>query len=175
LEITLLSQQELDQIAVPLSDCLKPITDQLADLCQCIKDYAQQPGSQPCNTFPFFFRGSVTQTAICHKASSLLQVPSGQTATVTQVAFSERYPGTLYGAHFMLMVNDNLEPTMPRIDHPMGDSIGTGAGTRICLQEQDILSVMIQCSWTPATFTGIAETYIQTLFPFEISGFYEYK
>lgn len=171
----MLSQQDLEQIAVPLSDCLKPISEQLTNLCQCIRDYSQQPGVMPCNAYPLFYRGSVAQTVVCHIATSVFQVPKGQTATITRISLAERFPGTLYGANFMLLVNDNFEPTMPRVDHPTGTGLETGRGTRICLEEQDIVSVMMQCSWTPIVYVGAATTVIQTMFPFEIEGYFEYK
>lgn len=165
-----------EMIAAPLNDILEPFFNKMAEkFCECIQNYAQQPGVQPCQAFPFFINGSVSQTFVCHKASNLIQIPKGQTATITRLAFAERYPGTLYGANFMLLVNDNFSPELPRIDSPVGGGLGMAQGTKICLQDQDILSVMIQCSWTPTTFTGIESTYVQTLFPFQISGFYEYK
>ena len=152
-----------------------PLAGVFTSLCECIRDYAQQPGVKPCNAYPLFYKGSVAQIARCHIASSVFQVPKGQTATITRISLAERYPGTLYGANFLLLVNDNVDPTFPRVDHPTGTGLETGVGTRICLEEQDIVSVMIQCSWVPATFSGISATYIQTLFPFEIEGFFEYK
>ncbi len=154
--------------------CAAALAGPLSELCQCIRDYAQQPGAKPCDSYPLYYRGSVAQVARCHIATSVFQVPKGQTATITRISFAERYPGTLYGANFILLVNDNVDPTFPRVDHPTGTGMETGKGTRICLAEQDIVSVMIQCSWAPTTFSGISATYIQTIFPFEIEGFFEY-
>lgn len=171
-----LGQNTPDQemIAVPMNDLFGSLCDQMANLCECIKSYAQQPGSAPCGSFPFLLKGSVTQLEVCHTASSVYQVPKGMTATITRVAFYERYPGTLYGATFMLMVNDNLSPEFPRMDHAVG-SVSTPLGTRICLQDQDIVSVLIQCSWTPAVASTITSTYVQMVYPYEITGFYEFK
>lgn len=160
-------------IALPLAE--GPLVEVFKQLCECIKSYAQQPGVVPCNAYPMYYRGSVAQTFVCHIATSVFQVPKGQTATITRISLAERYPGTLYGANFLLLVNDNFDPSFPRVDHPTGTGMETGRGTRICLQEQDIVSVMIQCSWLPSQFTGIATTYTQTLFPFEIEGYFEYK
>ncbi len=152
-----------------------PLAEQFKDLCECMKGVSQQPGVMPCNQYPLYYRGSVVQQFVCHTATSVFQVPKGQIATITRIAFAERYPGTLYGANFFLMVNDNFDPALPRIDHPVGTGIETGRGTRICLQEQDIVSVMIQCSWIPIEFTGQSVTYTQTLYPYEIEGYFEYK
>ena len=168
--------EDKEMIAAPLCDILAPFLDKISEkFCECLKATSQQSGVAPCNSYPFFFRGSTAQTSTCHVASYAFQVPKGQIATITRIAFQERYPGTLYGANFMLMVNDNFSPNFPRVDHPVGNGLQTGSGTRICLEEQDIVSVMIQCSWLPVQFTGIATTYIQTLFPWEIEGFFEYK
>lgn len=172
--------EQYDLIAIKLADACAaalggPEGPLAKALCECIKSYGQQPGVRPCNTYPLFYRGSVVQTTTCHIATYAFQVPKGQTATITRIAFSERYPGTLYGANFMLLVNDNFDPSFPRVDHPVGNGLETGSGTRICLEEQDIVSVMLQCSWSPAQFDSIESTYAQTLFPFEIEGFFEYK
>jgi hypothetical protein len=164
-----------DACAAALADPAGPLAAGFAQLCECIKSAAQQPGSKPCNSYPLFYRGSVPQTFVCHTATTVFQVPKGQTATITRISLAERYPGSLYGANFMLLVNDNFDPSLPRVDHPTGTGMESGLGTRICIEEQDIVSVMIQCSWFPASFTGQAETYIQTLYPFEIEGFFEYK
>lgn len=164
-------------IGMPLASIcgdLANLTSQLGELCQCLRNFAQQPGVMPCGQYPLFFKGSIAQTLLCHQATSVFQVPRGQTATITRIALTERYPGTLYGANLMLLVNDNFSPSMPRMDHSMG-SLQTGLGTRICLEEQDIVSIMIQCSWYPVAFTGQESTYVETLFPFEIEGFFEYK
>ena len=152
-----------------------PLAEQFKELCDCLKGVVQAPGVMPCNQYPMYYRGAVQQTTICHVATTVFQVPKGQIATITRISLAERYPGTLYGANFMLLVNDNFNPTFPRVDHPVGTGMETGAGTRICLEEQDIVSVMIQCSWFPAVFDGILSTYTQTIFPFEIEGFFEYK
>lgn len=165
------STPDQEMIAVPLTEVF---CDQLDRLCECLKSYAQQPGVQPCGSFPFNFKGSITQLAVCHTVTTLFQVPKGMLATVTRVSFAERYPGTMYGANFMLVVNDNLAPEFPRMDHSVG-SISTPQGTRICLQDQDIVSVLLQCSWIPGVATTIDSTYVQTIFPFEVSGFYEFK
>lgn len=164
-----------DACAAALADPAGPLAAGFQQLCECIKSTAQAPGVMPCNQYPMFYRGSVPQTFVCHTATSVFQVPKGQTATITRISLAERYPGVLYGANFMLLVNDNFNPSFPRVDHPTGTGMETGRGTRICLEEQDIVSVMIQCSWFPASFTGQAATYIQTLYPFEIEGFFEYK
>ena len=171
---------QYDMIGIRLADACAaalqgPLAEGFKQLCECIKGAAQNPGVTPCNQYPLFYRGSVPQTFVCHTATSVFQVPKGQTATITRISFAERYPGTLYGANFLLLINDNFNPTFPRVDHPTGSGMETGIGTRICLEEQDIVSVMIQCSWFPAEFTGQAATYVQTLFPFEIEGFFEYK
>ena len=130
---------------------------------------------QPCETFPFNYTGSIVQTTVCHVLVFAFQVPKGLTGTITRISMQERYPGTLYGANFMLGVNDNLDPTFPRIDNPVGQGIQNGIGTRICLQEQDLVWIMLQCSWVPVNYAGMEATYQQTIFPYEISGFYEYK
>lgn len=160
-------------LAIPLSESLKPITGQLTNLCECFKSYAQQPGVMPCNAYPLFYRGSVAQTFVCHQATTVFQVPKGETATITRISLAERYPGTLYGANFILLENDNFIPNFPRMDHSVG-TLETGRGTMICIAEQSTVSVMIQCSWFPSSFTGQATTYTQTLFPFEIEGYFEY-
>ena len=170
---------QYDMIGVRLADAcaaaLAGPNGPLADLCECLKGFTQQPGVMPCNSYPMFYRGSISQTFNCHVASHVFQVPKGQVATITSVTLAERYPGTLYGANFFLLVNDIVDPTFPRMDHPTGTGMESGKGTRVCLQEQDIVSVMLQCSWFPAEFTGQASTYVQTIFPFEIEGFFEYK
>lgn len=153
-----------------MSAAMQPLVDQL---CECIRSFAQQPGAKPCGAYPLFVRGSVAQTFNCHVGNQLLQVPKGQVATVTRVAFSERYPGTLYGANFMLQIDDALDPSLPRIDHATSAGLEMGQGQSICLAEQSILSVIIQCSWFP--YGSADTTFVQTLFPFEIQGFYEYK
>lgn len=164
-----------DACAAALADPAGPLAEGFNKLCECIKAAAQAPGVMPCNQYPMYYRGSVPQTFVCHTATTVFQVPKGQTATITRISLAERYPGVLYGANFMLLVNDNFNPAFPRLDHPTGAGMETGIGTRICLEEQDIVSVMIQCSWFPASFTGQESDYIQTLFPFEIEGFFEYK
>lgn len=151
---------------------LNSLLPRLDDLCQCIKEYASNADSIPCDAVAFNFTGSIIQTAVCFSAASALQVPRGQIATVNKVVFTERYPGTLYGANFFLIVNDNMVQDFPRLDHSLG-SFSSPAGWRICLQEQDILSVMLQCSWTPGVATAITSTYTQMMYPFQISGFYE--
>lgn len=128
----------------------------------------------PCNAYPLFFRGAVVQNLVCHTATTVFQVPKGQTATITRISLAERYPGMLYGANFMVMVNDNFDPSFPRVDHPVGTGLETGRGTRLCLAEQDIFSVMIQCSWFPADVTGQAVDYTQTIYPYEVEGYFEY-
>lgn len=169
------TQPSREMIAVPLDElCRAAVQEQLSDLCECIKNYAQQPGVQPCGTFPFTYKGSITQLALCHTATTVFQVPKGMLSTITRVAFAERYPGTLYGATFMLVINDNLAPEFPRMDYSVG-SISTPIGTRICLQDQDIVSVLVQCSWRQAVATTITSTYVQTIYPFEISGFHSFK
>ena len=162
-------------IGTPLSTICGGLEKKISELCQCIRDYAQQPGVMPCNAYPLFFRGSISQTFNCHVAAYAFTVPKGQVATITRVSLTERYPGTLYGANFFLLVNDIIDPTFPRLDHATSTGLETGRGTRVCLQEQDIVSVMLQCSWFPAEFTGQESTYVQTLFPWELEGYFEYK
>lgn len=168
-------EQRLDLIGVKLDSMLAPLCECIQNLCECLKSTAQQPGVMPCEEFPLFYKGSVAQTFQCHVATSVFQVPKGHTATITRITLGERYPGSLYGANLMLLVNDNFNPSFPRVDHPTGTGLETGRGTRICLEEQDLVSVMLQCSWFPFAFTGQSATYIQTLYPFEIEGFFEYK
>lgn len=167
--------EDFEMIGVRMNALLGPLCECIQNLCECIKDHSQQPGVMPCNAYPLYYRGSIPQTVVCHTAVSVFQVPKGQTATITRISFAERYPGTLYGATFILMVNDNFDPAFPRVDHPTGTGLETGRGTRICLEEQDIISVMLQCSWFPADTSGQAATYIQTIYPFEIEGYFEYK
>ena len=156
--------------------CEAVIGPRLDKLCECIQSHSQQAGVMPCDGFPLLVKGSVSQTFNCHVASMLYQVPKGEIATITRVTFAERYPGVLYGANFTLIVNDNFVPNFARIDHSMGSNgMQVGLQTRVCLEEQDLLSVMIQCSWLPVQFTGMADTYVQTLFPFEVSGWSEVK
>jgi hypothetical protein len=152
-----------------------PLSQAFDKLCECIQSYAQQPGAMPCGAFPFNYQRSVVQTINCHVATTVMQVPKGMTGTITRIAVQERYPGTLYGANFMLMVNDNLSPWFPRVDIPIGEAIGAGLGTRICLEEQDIVSVLLQCSWTPVVYVEQESDDQQTLFPFQVSGFYTPK
>lgn len=161
-----------EMIAVPLNDLLSPLCQCIERLCECVRKSSNQT---PPQAIPFFFRGSVSQTFVCHQASNVFQVPPGMTGTITQIKLAERYPGTLYGAAFMLLINNNLDPRFPRVDHPIGTGMETGLSVNIELEEQDTVAVLIQCSWTPVQFTGMASTYVQTLFPFEISGYYEYK
>jgi hypothetical protein len=164
-----------DACAAALADPAGPLAAGFAQLCECIKNYAQQPGSMPCGAFPFNYSRSVVQTVVCHVATTVMQVPKGLTGVITRIAFQERYPGTLYGANFMLLVNDNLSPWFPRQDIPAGEASGAGLGTRICLEEQDIVSILIQCSWTPVVYVGQESTDQQTLFPFQMSGYYQNK
>lgn len=167
-------QQEFDLIGIRLNQLIQPFCEQLENLCDCIKEVAQQPAVAPCQSYPLFYKGSITQTFVCHVATTAFQVPPGQTATITRIAITERYPGTLYGANVALLINDNFSPNFPRLDHVQG-GLESGSGTRICLEEQDIVSLMLQCSWFPVSFTGMSSTYSQTLFPFQIEGFFEYK
>lgn len=164
-----------DACAAALADPEGPLAAGFDKLCECVQSYAQQAGAKPCDTFPFNYNRSVVQTAVCHVATTVMQVPKGMTGVITRIALQERYPGTLYGANFMLMVNDNLAPEFPRVDIPVGGGSGEGIGTRICLEEQDIVSILLQCSWTPAVYVGIEDTFQQTIFPFQISGYYQLK
>lgn len=171
---------QYDLIGIRLADaCAAALADPLAEqfdrLCQCIQSYAQQPGAQPCDQFPFNYQRSIAQTTVCHVATTVMQVPKGMTGVITRISFQEGYPGTLYGANFMLLINDNLSPWFPRVDIPLGGNLGDGIGTRICLEEQDLVSVLIQCNWTPIVFSGISASYQQMLFPFQISGYYQFK
>jgi hypothetical protein len=168
-------QPDREIIGAPLSALLAPLQSQLAELCQCIKDHAQQPGMHPCDTFPFTISRSIIQTAVCHTGTTILQVPKAHVGVITRIAFQERYPGSLYGANFMLQINDNLDPNMPRVDVPIGGSLGDGLGTRICLEEQDLVSIVIQCSWTPVEFTAMASTFEQMIYPFQVTGYYQKK
>jgi len=150
------------------------LDDEFAKLCECIQSYAQQPGAKPCNTFPFNFTKSIQQTAVCFTATTAFQVPPGMIGVITRISLQERYPGTLYGANYFVVINDNLAPEFPRTDQQVGGP-GLGEGTRICLEEQDMVSIMIQCSWTPVVFVGIAATYQQTMFTYQIAGYFQYK
>lgn len=170
-----MAEPSMDMIGLKLNSILAPLCECIEDLCQCIQEYAQQPGSMPCNVFPFNFSKSIQQTVVCHTATTAFQVPPGMTGVITRIALQERYPGTLYGANFFLVINDNLAPEMPRIDSPIGSGLQDGLGTRICLDEQDMVSVMLQCSWQPVVYVGIESTYQQTLFTYQISGYFEYK
>lgn len=161
-----------EMIAVPLDDI---ICQKLDKLCECIQGHAQQPGVQPCDYFPFNISRSIVQTVVCHTATTLFQVPPGMTGVITRISLQERYPGTLYGANFMLIVNDNLTPELPRVDHPIGNGMQDGSGIRICLQEQDMVSIMIQCSWTPVVFVEQPSTFQQTIYPFQAAGYFQPK
>ena len=171
---------QYDMIGIRLADaCRAALADPLAEgfkqLCECIQNYAQQPGAKPCGTFPFNFTKSIQQTAVCFTATTAFQVPKGMTGVITRIALQERYPGTLYGANLFLIINDNMAPEFARVDTPIGNGSQDGVGTRICLAEQDIVSVMLQCSWTPVVLVGIESTYQQTLFTYSIEGYFEYK
>jgi hypothetical protein len=87
---------------------LANLGEKLDKLCECIQNYAQQPGVQPCETFPFNISGSIVQTAVCHILTFVMQVPKGVTGVITRISLQERYPGTLYGANFMLGAADKL-------------------------------------------------------------------
>ena len=166
---------QYDLVGMKLGGIFGQLCDCIENLCECIQNHAQQPGVQPCGTFPFNISGAVVQASVCHTNTFVLQVPKGMTGVITRIAMQERYPGTLYGANFMLQVNDNLDPAFPRIDNPIGEGIQNGIGTRICLQEQDLVMILLQCSWLPVQFTGMEAGYQQTLFPFQVSGYYEPK
>lgn len=168
---------QFDTIAVNFAALCKAaiLPDLQKALCDCIQSYAQQPGSAPCDIFPFNYQRSIVQTVVCHVATTVMQVPKGMTGVITRIALQERYPGTLYGANFMLLINDNLSPQFPRVDIPLGGNLGDGIGTRICLEEQDMVSVVLQCSWTPMVYVGQASDDQQTIFPFQISGYYQFK
>mgnify|MGYP001285117648 CR=1 FL=1 len=162
-----------DLIAVPLEEVCGAIVDQkLSALCECIKDYAQQAGSMPCNSYPFRYTGGIGQSINTFTLVDIFQVPPGQVGTITQITFAERTPGGFYGANFTLIVNGMFHPAFSKIDHPIGTGMEHGIGTRICLEEQDTVSILIECWWTPIVFTGIATTFIQHLWPFEISGYF---
>src|SRR5258708_2915129 len=113
-------EQRLDLIGVKLNSMLAPLCDCIENLCECIQSYAQQPGMQPCETFPFNFSRSIVQTAVCFTATTAFQVPPGMTGVITRVALQPRYPGTLYGANYFIVINDNLAPELPRVDHVIG-------------------------------------------------------
>lgn len=169
-----MAEQSMDMIGLKLNSILAPLCECIEDLCLCIQSYAQQPGSKPCETFPFNFTKSIQQTAVCHVATTAFQVPPGMTGVITRISLQERYPGTLYGANFFLVINDNLAPEFPRSDAQVGMA-GSGEGTRICLEEQDMVTIMVQCSWTPVVYVGIESTYQQTMFTYQISGYFQYK
>ena len=166
-------QEQLDLVGIRLQALMDPICECIENLCECVKSYGNA-SALPCSAMPFLYRGSVVQTVVCHTASTVFQVPKGEIGTITRITFTERYPGTLYGANFMLMINDNLSPQFPRLDHSAG-GLSTPEGTRICLEEQDIVSILIQCSWTPIVYVGIASTVTQMIYPFEMSGYFEEK
>ncbi len=165
---------QYDLIALKLSDiCAQALSPQLSELCECIRDFAAST-SQPCYSMPFIFTGSITQTINTVQAVNLFQVPVGQVATITRIAVMERYPGTFYGASFTLLVNNNFDPRFPLIDHSIG-SLAEGLPVRICLEEQDTLSVLIECLWAPVAGDTVTASTIKLMWPYEISGFYEYK
>jgi len=147
-------------IAVPLDTLVKTICDCMPDPCRCTE--------ASCNRTSFYYRGSVSQTFVCHVQSFAFQVPPGNIGVIERITFAERYPGTFYGANFMLMINDNLAPEFPRIDHNLFNW-----PTRVCLPEQATVSVLLQCSWQPVVFSGQAASYVQTIFIWEFVGYFE--
>ena len=151
------------------------MTPLVEKFCECIASFAQQPGSKPCETFPFHYNRSIVQASVCFTATTVFQVPKGMTGVITRIAMQERYPGTLYGAKYFLIINDSMSPEYPMVDHDVGAGIQDGQGTRICLEEQDMVSILLQCSWQPAVFVGMESTFQQTLFTYDISGYYQFK
>lgn len=166
---------QYDLIGMPLGTACSPfLEEKLSELCQCLRDYAANSAAQPCWSQSFIFRGAISQTINTWQAVNVFQVPVGQVATITRIALAERYPGTLYGAAFSLLVNNNFHPAFPRMDHNIG-SLERGLEVRLCLEEQDTVSVLIECFWAPVAGDTVTASTIKLMWPYEITGFYEYK
>jgi hypothetical protein len=168
-------RQQYDLVAAPLSELCGIVGDKLSDLCECIKSYAQSEGAMPCMSVGFKYYGSLGQSVNTYTLVNIFQVPVGQVGTSTRVSFAERWPGMFYGGAVQLMVNNTFDPAFPRLDHAAGAGMEHGLATKICLEEQDTVSLLVECWWTPIVYTGIPATYVQAMWPFEISGFFEPK
>jgi len=164
--------KEYETIAVPLDAVCEGAAETLSKSNPCCPDRIPQlvEDSWPCGAFPFLIKRSVPQTDSCHVAVNAFQVPPGHDAVLKQIAAVERYPGTLYGAHFFLLVNGIIHPWFNRLDFNIG-SLSHPMQTHLCLKERDLVSVMIQCAWIPFSFPG-QENYIQTIYPFLFSGYF---
>lgn len=161
-------QPDKDLIALPLGELLAAAKS-LSDCCDRIPILVEP--SIPKDGIPFEYKGSIPQASTCHTQSDIFRVPFGMSGVINRIAFTERYPGTLYGAHYMLLINQAWTPIFPRTDHNVGWGPGMPQTVHIEIDEDDLISIMVQCSWQPVVFTGQAATYVQTMFPFVLGGY----
>lgn len=161
--------QDYEMIAARVGAVFQPLIDAMRECCKRSPQLVED--SLPCGAFPFLVKRSVPQTSECHVAVNAFSVPEGHDGFLKTVSFTERYPGTLYGAHYFLLINGAIHPWFNRLDMTIGTGFEQPLRTHVCLKEGDVISVMVQCSWVPWVFPG-QEDYIQTIFPFALGGYF---
>lgn len=157
-------------LAVKLSALAREIGCEIRNQFSCARVPFLTENSIPENAVPFAWRGAVPQTAMCHVAVQIARVPRGHRGYIKHIAFSSRYPGAMYGAHYHLLRGEGFEPTFARVNHAVG-SVAVPMAVHIPLEENDVIGIMIQCNHMPIVFGGMESTYVQTAFPYVIQGY----
>jgi hypothetical protein len=163
---------EYELLAVKLKSILcDDLCDTLKRIADCI---CAPPGSQT-----FHFTGNMGGGCYLSSLSefpgpgtTILQVPPGFTGVINQVGFYERYPGSMYGTTFSILVNNHAIAEFPRLDRNIG-TINEPVSTHIELPEQALVSVHVASTFFPFTSGGDAGSgYIEVVWPYSFSGYY---